>query len=321
MSYLMEGRQPAGVRRRWVRYVLPAAIILLGVAAFFVWQKALAPNFEQTEPSQSSVAPSDEAAATETLDQSPDKASAAPTASINRTSDADAKALLNEAKALQAEGKFEPAREKGMAALEAAQTDATRTEAESLVGAVGMELLLTPRPMPEKQDYTIQPGDSLGKIARDFGTTIELIKTNNNLRSNVIQPGKRLRVFSGNWSIDVNKTRNDLVLSLNGKFFKRYRVGTGEYANTPTGEFKIADRIPQPTWWHPDGRTIPYGDPENLLGTHWLALDVKGYGIHGTWEPDTIGKQSSMGCVRLLNDDIAELFTLVTVGTPVIIEE
>lgn len=230
-------------------------------------------------------------------------------------------ALLREAEALRAADRLQAAREKALAALEMPADDATRVALETLLGEVGIALVTTPRPMPEKTDYTVQPGDSLGRIARRFGTTVELIEKSNQLRSSVIRPGDRLRIFSGAWSIRVNKTRNDLVLSLNDRFFKRYRVGTGEYAKTPTGQFKITDRIPQPTWWRPDGRTIPYGDPENLLGTHWLALDVKGYGLHGTWEPETIGRQSSLGCVRLLNEDIAEIFTLVPVGTPVLIEE
>ena len=89
----------------------------------------------------------------------------------------------------------------------------------------------------------------------------------------------------------------------------------------PVGSFVIKDKIQHPPWWRPDGKQIPYGDPANLLGTHWLSLDVRGYGIHGTWEPETIGQQASAGCIRLLNDDIEELYTLVIVGTPVVIRD
>ena len=229
---------------------------------------------------------------------------------------------LAEAIAAQKAGRLQEAREKAQAVLEQAQGHPAQVaEAEKVLGAIHTEQLFTPRPMPEKSDYTVQPGDSLDRIARKYGTTVELIQKGNNVRGALIKAGDRLRVFSGTWAIRVNKTRNDLLLTLNGKFFKRYRVGTGEFSKTPVGEFKIVDRIAQPTWWHPDGRTIPFGDPENLLGTHWLALDIKGYGIHGTWEPDTVGKQSSLGCVRLINEEVEELFTLVTIGTPVIIEE
>ena len=87
------------------------------------------------------------------------------------------------------------------------------------------------------------------------------------------------------------------------------------------GEFKITSRIENPPWYRPDGKTIPYGDPENILGTHWLGLNVPGYGIHGTWEPDSIGRQSSAGCIRLLNDDVAELYVMLPVDTPVTIHD
>ncbi len=230
-------------------------------------------------------------------------------------------ALLAQALELKQAGKWPEARSKGLEALEQTSREDTRAEAEKMLSEIGIELLMTPRPMPEKSDYTVAAGDSLDKIARKHGTTVELLQKSNNLRGPLIRQGDRLRVFSGAWAIRVNKTRNDLVLTLNGKFFKRYRVGTGEFSKTPVGEFKIVDRIAQPTWWHPDGRTIPYGDPENLLGTHWLALDIRGYGLHGTWEPDTIGRQASMGCVRLVNTDIEELYTLAPIGTPVAIEE
>ena len=113
------------------------------------------------------------------------------------------------------------------------------------------------------------------------------------------------------WLVGINSTRA----------MTAYRSRYGGFNKTPVGEFTITDRIAQPTWWRPDGREIPYGDPENLLGTHWLALNVRGYGIHGTWEPDTIGHQLSAGCVRMLNENVEELFTLVTLGTPVEIRD
>ena len=274
------------------------------------------PPVAQPGPAES-VAPTPAAPAPAPPPQpSPSPASAAETAPAAPVPD------LAAAEEARKAGRLQEAREKAQAVLEQAAGNAALTEqAEKLLGAIHTELIFFPRPMPEKSDYTVQPGDSLDRIARTYGTTVELIQKGNNVRGALIKAGDRLRVFSGAWAIRVNKTRNDLLLTLNGKFFKRYRVGTGEFSKTPVGEFKIVDRLAQPTWWHPDGRTIPYGDPENLLGTHWLALDIKGYGIHGTWEPETVGKQSSLGCVRLVNEDVEELFTLVTIGTPVIIEE
>jgi len=196
-----------------------------------------------------------------------------------------------------------------------------RSRAEELLGTVHLEMVYSPYPMAAKKDYTIQRGDTLGKLAKKYDTTVELIRKGNNVKGSLIHVGDRYRILSGSFSIVVDKSDNDLVLNLNDRFFKRYRVGTGKFAKTPAGEFKITSREAQPTWWRPDGKRIPYGDPENLLGTHWMSINVRGYGIHGTWEPESIGKQSSAGCIRMLNDDIEELYTLVPIGTPVKIQE
>jgi len=57
--------------------------------------------------------------------------------------------------------------------------------------------------------------------------------------------------------------------------------------------------------------------PANPLGTRWMGLGYKGYGIHGTNRPHSIGKAASHGCIRMRNHDVEELFELVQVGDPV----
>lgn len=228
--------------------------------------------------------------------------------------------VLTAATQLQKEDKLLEARDKAYEVLVQSSNKAARAGAEALLGDVNVRLILSPRPMPEKVDYTIQPGDSINALAKKFGPTVDVIQKGNRVTSSVIRPGDRLRIFTGKFSIQVSKKDNTLVLMMNDKFFKRYAVGTGEYGKTPVGSFTIRDRVPQPTWWK-DGKAIPFGDTNNVLGTHWLALDIPGYGIHGTWQPDTIGKQASAGCIRLVNAEIEELFTLVPVGTPVTITE
>ena len=190
-----------------------------------------------------------------------------------------------------------------------------------LLGEIDMKILFTPSPALEKVDYTIVSGDSLGKLAQKFGTTIDLIKKSNDLTSDLIRVGSRLRIYQGHFAVTISKARNELWLTDNGKFFKRCRVGTGEYSKTPVGEFKLTTRIANPPWWRTDGKTIPYGDPANILGTHWLGINVPGYGIHGTWDTNSIGKQATAGCIRLLNDDVEELYTILPIGTHVVIHD
>jgi lipoprotein-anchoring transpeptidase ErfK/SrfK len=190
-----------------------------------------------------------------------------------------------------------------------------------LFGAINTKILFTPASAPEKTNYTIVAGDSLGKLAQKFGTTIDLIKKSNNLNGEIIRVGDRLRIYQGRFAVTVSKATNELRLTDNGKLFKRYRVGTGQYSKTPVGDFKITNRLANPPWWRADGKTIPFGDPENILGTHWLGLNVPGYGIHGTWDTNSIGKQATAGCIRLLNDDVAELYAILPVGSPVEIHD
>ena len=218
-------------------------------------------------------------------------------------------------------GDYQGAREAALAALAGQPGD---PEIEGFLNGLAMPLLASQRPMPEKVEHVVQSGDYLGKLAATYNTPVALIAKANNVQGANIRVGETLRLLDGNahvFALTVSKTRNDLVATLDGQFFKRYRVSTGENAKTPVGTYKIVDKIAQPAWHKPGGKAIPYGDPENLLGTHWLALDLPGYGIHGTWEPDSIGKQTSAGCVRLLNSDVEELYTILPKGTVVAIIE
>ena len=227
-------------------------------------------------------------------------------------------AQLQPAQALKAQGKLAEAR----AQLQPLAVSANPPEGLlTLLGELNTQIALTPASAAEKVDYTIVPGDSLGKLAKQFGVTKELIKKSNGLTRDMIRAGDRLRIYQGKFTVEVSKTANTLTVMDAGKFFKRYRVGTGQYNKTPVGEFRITSRIENPPWFRADGKVVPYGAPENILGTHWLGLDVPGYGIHGTWETNSLGKQSSAGCVRLLNDHVAELYLLLPEGTPVTIHD
>lgn len=107
-----------------------------------------------------------------------------------------------------------------------------------------------------------------------------------------------------------------LALIVDGRVVKAYSVAVGaKLSPSPSGDFKIAHRIPQPTYYAP-GKIIPPGDG-NPLGTRWLGLGLRGYGIHGTNEPRSIGRNVSHGCIRMRNGDIEELFEMVRVGDAV----
>ncbi len=107
-----------------------------------------------------------------------------------------------------------------------------------------------------------------------------------------------------------------LALIEDGEVKKVYPVAVGKASTpSPSGEFEIATRLTNPTYYHP-GKVVGPG-ASNPLGTRWIGLNQKGYGIHGTNEPKSIGKAASHGCIRMAKADLEELFTLVNVGDKV----
>jgi len=107
-----------------------------------------------------------------------------------------------------------------------------------------------------------------------------------------------------------------IVLIEDGRVVKIYPIAVGKDATpSPRGEFHIVSRVVKPTWYQP-GKVVPPG-PSNPLGTRWMGLGYKGYGIHGTNQPRSIGKAASHGCIRMRNQDVEDLFERVEVGDPV----
>ncbi len=107
-----------------------------------------------------------------------------------------------------------------------------------------------------------------------------------------------------------------LVLLEDGQVKRIYPVAVGRASTpSPMGTFQVVVRLENPTYYHP-GKVIAPG-ASNPLGTRWIGLNQKGYGIHGTNEPRSVGKAASHGCIRMAKADLEELFTLISVGDEV----
>ena len=181
------------------------------------------------------------------------------------------------------------------------------------------QILFSSIPTPDSVSYEVQKGDTLAKIAKKFSTTQELILKANSLKNPKVVPlGRKLKVHNEMLSIVVDKSQNILTLKSADKIIKTYRVSTGLNNCTPTGNFKIINKITDPPWYTA-GTVFKPDDPKNILGSRWLGLSVQGYGIHGTTEPQSIGKQVTSGCVRMKNADVEELYSIVPEGTEVVI--
>jgi lipoprotein-anchoring transpeptidase ErfK/SrfK len=126
-------------------------------------------------------------------------------------------------------------------------------------------------------------------------------------QENAVRPARRVLV-----SIPDRK----LAVVESDRIVKIFNTAVGAAASpSPSGVFQIVTSISNPTWYT-KGRTVPPG-PSNPLGPHWLGLSLKGYGIHGTNAPASIGHNASHGCIRLRNQDVQELARIVAVGDQV----
>ena len=129
-------------------------------------------------------------------------------------------------------------------------------------------------------------------------------QTTPEMRAKQVQPERRIVV-----SIADRK----LALPEGERVVRVYDVAVGAPVSpSPNGEYRIAQRLENPTYYHA-GVVIGPGK-DNPLGPRWIGLDVKGFGIHGTNRPHSIGKNASHGCIRLRNRDIEDLFARVQVG-------
>ncbi len=230
-------------------------------------------------------------------------------------------ALLGLAKAYEAEHKIDDACALYYDVIESATNEKTISQAKDRLTEINTELLWSPVLDEFCELYEIQRGDAPITIAAARKTTAWFILEANNL-GKTLRPGKKIKVPKEPLCIVVDKSNCRLnLLTESGKFVKWYPVGIGEQDyKTPAGEYKIETKEIDPTWFSPDQGVIKPGDPENALGTRWMGIGSS-LGIHGTNAPETIGYRKSAGCIRMHNNDVEELYKLVTYGTRVTITE
>ncbi|HZU24851.1 MAG TPA: L,D-transpeptidase [Bryobacteraceae bacterium] len=120
----------------------------------------------------------------------------------------------------------------------------------------------------------------------------------------------------GDCRIVISIPDHKLVLLEGDHLLRAYEIASGKPSTpSPRGDFRIVNRVAHPVWYGPHGAVRP--GASNPLGTRWMGLSVRGYGIHGTNAPKSIGHSDSHGCIRMRNADVENLFDLVDVGVPV----
>ena len=183
----------------------------------------------------------------------------------------------------------------------------------------GADFLYTPKRGANLSSLCRTPFRSRGAYTSPgFVAAVNRMKSPRSLRA-----GEPSRVPTGRPSIIVVKSEYRLYFLYDGAYVRDFPVGLGRDDSTPESAFRVSNKQKKPDWYPSAGVRIPFGDPRNILGTRWLGFakteSYRGYGIHGTTEPASIGKQDSSGCVRMLRADIERIYDWTPEGTLVTI--
>ena len=189
---------------------------------------------------------------------------------------------------------------------------------------------------PLTELYTVVSGDALERIRKKRELTTEwmLIQRINGMSSpDTLRIGQKLKLVRGPFHAIVNKSefRLDLFVGSpdeqeNWLYIRSFKVGLGEGNGTPVGTFTIRNKMQNPDWRNPrTGEQFDRNDPKNPIGEYWLgwqglgdSAPITGFGIHGTVDPSSVGQSKSMGCVRLLDEDIKFVYELLATKISVV---
>jgi hypothetical protein len=226
------------------------------------------------------------------------------------------------------------------ALLSGALSDADAAAARSMISDINQTVVFSARAFPNDPyggTYLVKQGDSLAKIAAACNTTWELLARINGIEPRKLRYGATIKVLRGPFFAVVSKQAFTMDIYLGAlppdkgsMYVMSMRVGLGRDNSTPTGLWAIGHnaKLRHPTYYPPEGgQPIEADDPTNPLGGYWVGLTgVDGqavgrtsYGIHGTIDPDSIGHQASMGCIRLKADDIPLVFDLMVEGKSMVL--
>lgn len=194
-----------------------------------------------------------------------------------------------------------------------------RSQVQERIDLTAKALYFSPQPHIQ-EPYVVQAGDQLRKIASKHHVPWPYLARLNRTDPKRLREGQKLKVINGPFGAVVTLSDFELTLHLGGQYVRSYPCCIGKNNSTPTGKFKVLNKVTSPQYTDPDGKVFSGTDPQNPLGTHWLDLGDS-YGIHGTIEPDSIGKAESRGCIRLLNADVSEVYDLLETGSEVVIRQ
>jgi LysM repeat protein len=226
-------------------------------------------------------------------------------------------------------------------ALLSGSLNATDTQAvKKQMAEINQTLVFSPKQFPRDPlggVYTVKSGDRMAAIGASHNIPYELLLPLNRMTdARKLRYGQVLKVINGPFHAVISKSKFTLDIYLgspagpDSTYITTFNVGLGTDNSTPTGTWKIKDKVTHPAYFPPaehPGPTLLPDDPKNPLGPYWMGLEgtdgqavgQRSYGIHGTIDPTSIGKQSSMGCIRLKNEDVEVVYKLLVQDKSIVI--
>jgi len=170
------------------------------------------------------------------------------------------------------------------------------------------------------EPHFVEFGDTLETIAQKYQVPWQYLARLNGTSTETLQAGQKLKILNGPFGAVVDLNSFEMTIHAHGWYVHRYRIGVGKDQDTPVGEFTVQVKRENPNWVQPGGETVAADDPQNPLGEYWIGLGEH-IGIHGTIDPESIGRETSRGCIHLADGDISEVFNLLGTGSKVVIRQ
>jgi lipoprotein-anchoring transpeptidase ErfK/SrfK len=219
-------------------------------------------------------------------------------------------------------------------------SEADAQQAKDLIAQANETIIFSPRRFPEdpfQGSYTVQAGDRPMKIASRCEVTWEFLGRINGISdARRLRASQTLKTVKGPFHAVVSKSKFTLEIYFGSPgergsmYVRSFPVGLGKHGSTPTGTWMLAPqgKLKNPKWWGTaDEPAREAGDPLNPIGKYWMGLNgtegdavgKEGFGIHGTIDPDSMGKEMSHGCIRLVNENVEKVYEMLIDGKSTVI--
>jgi LysM repeat protein len=226
---------------------------------------------------------------------------------------------FEKAKQLWQENKLEEGREAFERFVEMHPYSSKMEEAREALGEINTDIFFSPGPGPDKQEYTVQKGDVLVRIAKKTGASAELIMRANNLDGTLLQIGDQLIIPKADFSLLINRGDQTVTLRNQGRFFKKYKAKSWT-APKARGSAPLTGKVGEKIAWR-EGERVAFGSEGYAGSARWIMTNVPGFALYTVPDEQTDAiKVPPPPGIGLSSEEMEELSALLSRNVPITIE-